>query len=903
MKIIDVTLENIKSYEDRTTIPLQGGVNAILGENGSGKSTIQEAIGFTLFDSLPFTYNEFVREGESSGTVEVTIEVDERDGKQQYRVTRSAGYSKYGIARYDSTNEEWVDQDIDSKTKYIDWLCNRFDLADSDELQSLWESCIGVPQTRFLSDFAQTSGARTTTFDELLNIDAYEESWKQLKRAPDHIEAERGRVRDTIQELKGEVQSLPDKRDEKSQLETKIEELAGEISSVEADLAEATSRYEELEAIQERISDLKQKIEQQNQAIDAKESSLETARSELDDAQEAANQCEAARDRHELYLEAKTRQEELKGKLDELEALRDERKTKDAELGQLEVQREALEEQVAKYQAATEGLEEHEAQKQRYEELDDRITELEASEDTVGRLRDDIQAVDTEAREDLADLRATVATIDEIEAEAAEVTDATELRSQIGDKKAEIKALEAEKDELREKLDRLENADADAPCPTCGKPMDATHRLDTIEERETRLDEAQAEQETIRSELTELEERLDEAEAVEDRVAKLDMYRSKASDLREDLRDHSEKRTAAREEIASLLEAIDELPSLRADLESLEDAKEAFYNAQAQVTEYEDKPDELEAVEESIESLEADLEQLDTEIATFGDIESELETVEETLETTEDDYQQFERNEQTANKLDTRKEAVDNLESEFEALEDDLQQLTADLETQTEAFDQDEFDTLDEQIDELTEEVHTLSATQSEKEKTLDKVADKVEALEDKLEERNAKIETLRELAADQQFATWVRENVREAGPKMRDVITDRIGRRADTIFRSIRGRKAEQLEWTSDYDIVVVDADVRKSFSTLSGGEKMAAALAVRLAILEQISGLGIAFLDEPTANLDQDKKANLVSQLNKLDTFEQLTVISHDSTFDTMTDYSITIEKPDQSSAVMGD
>ena len=82
-----------------------------------------------------------------------------------------------------------------------------------------------------------------------------------------------------------------------------------------------------------------------------------------------------------------------------------------------------------------------------------------------------------------------------------------------------------------------------------------------------------------------------------------------------------------------------------------------------------------------------------------------------------------------------------------------------------------------------------------------------------------------------------------------------------------------------------------------------MAAALAVRLAILEQISGLGVAFLDEPTANLDQDKKANLVSQLNKLDTFEQLTVISHDATFDSMTDYSITIEKPDQSSAVLGD
>ena len=903
MKIIEVTLENIKSYEDRTTIPLQDGVNAILGENGSGKSTIQEAIGFALFDSLPFRYNEFVREGESSGTVEVTIEIDSTDGVQRYRATRSAGYSKYGIARYDSTADEWVDQDIDSKSEYIKWLCTRFDLADGDELQSLWESCIGVPQTRFLSDFAQTSGNRTTTFDELLNIDAYEESWKRLKGAPKHIQAERDRVRDTIQELKGEVQSLPDKRDEQSQLEAEIEELATEISAVKADLAEVTTRYEELDEIQEQISDLKQEIEQQEQAIAAKESSLETAQKELDNAQEAADKCEAARDGHEKYLEAKARQEELKEDLDKLEALRDERQTKDAKLGQLEVQQEALQEQVAKYQTATEKLDEYAEQKERYEELENRINELETDQDTVDRLRNDIQSVDSEARDDIESLRATIETIDDIEVEAAAVADATELRSQIGDEKAKIKALEAEIDDLQEKTERLKNTGADAPCPTCGKPMDTGHRTDMIEERETRLAEAKEEQETTRSELTELQELLDTAEAVEARVAKLDMYRSRASELREDLREHSEKRTAAREEIVSLVEAINELPRLRADLESLEDAKESFYNAKAQANEYEDAPDELADIEESIDSLESDIEQLDTEIAAFSDIEAELETVEEILTTNEEEYQQFERNEQTANKLDERTEAVDNLKSELETLEADLKQLSEDLETQTEVFDQDEFDTLDEQIDELKGDVHGLSAKQSEKENTLAKVADEVETLEDKLEERDAKIETLRELAADQQFATWVRENVREAGPKMRDVITDRIGRRADTIFRSIRGRKAEQLEWTSDYDIIVVDADVRKSFSTLSGGEKMAAALAVRLAILEQISGLGIAFLDEPTANLDQDKKANLVSQLNKLDTFEQLTVISHDATFDSMTDYSITIEKPDQSSAVLGD
>ena len=164
-------------------------------------------------------------------------------------------------------------------------------------------------------------------------------------------------------------------------------------------------------------------------------------------------------------------------------------------------------------------------------------------------------------------------------------------------------------------------------------------------------------------------------------------------------------------------------------------------------------------------------------------------------------------------------------------------------------------------------------------------------------------VHRLKELAADQRFATWIRENVRAAGPKMRDVITDRIGERANQLFRTIRGQPAETLEWTSDYEIVVSDAGVRKSFETLSGGEQMAAALAVRLAILEQLSGIGVAFLDEPTANLDAEKKANLVEQLDRLDAFEQLTVISHDTTFETMTDYAVTVTKDRQTTEVSVD
>ncbi len=61
-----------------------------------------------------------------------------------------------------------------------------------------------------------------------------------------------------------------------------------------------------------------------------------------------------------------------------------------------------------------------------------------------------------------------------------------------------------------------------------------------------------------------------------------------------------------------------------------------------------------------------------------------------------------------------------------------------------------------------------------------------------------------------------------------------------------------------------------------------MAAALAVRLGAMRLLSNLRFAFLDEPTAHLDQARRANLGDQVQRLQGFDQLVVISHDDTFD---------------------
>ena len=70
-----------------------------------------------------------------------------------------------------------------------------------------------------------------------------------------------------------------------------------------------------------------------------------------------------------------------------------------------------------------------------------------------------------------------------------------------------------------------------------------------------------------------------------------------------------------------------------------------------------------------------------------------------------------------------------------------------------------------------------------------------------------------------------------------------------------------------------------------------MAAALAVRLALLKELSDINIAFFDEPTTNMDEERRRNLALQLGRLRDFHQLFVISHDDSFEGFTDQQINL------------
>ncbi len=137
----------------------------------------------------------------------------------------------------------------------------------------------------------------------------------------------------------------------------------------------------------------------------------------------------------------------------------------------------------------------------------------------------------------------------------------------------------------------------------------------------------------------------------------------------------------------------------------------------------------------------------------------------------------------------------------------------------------------------------------------------------------------------------FIRDTLKEAAPRVARNYVYHVSLEANMMFREITGNAELTLKWGEDYAIMLEEDGYERPFQSLSGGEQMAAALSVRLALLKQLTDIRIAFFDEPTTNMDAERRENLAMQISRITHFDQLFVISHDETFDSYVDNVVAV------------
>jgi exonuclease SbcC len=216
---------------------------------------------------------------------------------------------------------------------------------------------------------------------------------------------------------------------------------------------------------------------------------------------------------------------------------------------------------------------------------------------------------------------------------------------------------------------------------------------------------------------------------------------------------------------------------------------------------------------------------------------------------------------------------------------------------------------------EMTEsQISELEHERSKLDNASGRLSNELKGLKEKQEETTTEIEKLNQNAEDlrqqesqlkqsrslERLLSLLREAINITGPQITRLVLSNLSHAASELYRQILDDYSLSLQWQEDYEIVVHAAGHNHTFEELSGGEQVAAALAVRLAMLKELLHFDLAFLDEPTQNLDGQKRENLASQVRDLRGFTQLFVISHDDTFERYLQNIISINKTRSISSV---
>ncbi len=347
------------------------------------------------------------------------------------------------------------------------------------------------------------------------------------------------------------------------------------------------------------------------------------------------------------------------------------------------------------------------------------------------------------------------------------------------------------------------------------------------------------------------------------------------------------------DELATLSGAGVALRDVEAELAALGDPRHEVAGLQGQARERAPLEARTAALAAEVETASARLAQVEEALKPFALVDAEQRAIEDELERTRAGHTRHLRFEHAAALLREREDALAVAQAEARTAEMSRTRIANAHAKMRATFDDVELERATAASAALGVERGTvterLRTAQRESEALTADIARGESLLEDLRAARDER-ETLVDL---EKMLQQFRDTIKEAGPNIMKALLRQISTEANRIFGEILGDRSAQLAWENDYEVVLRRDGKDRAFAQLSGGEQMSAALAVRLALLRGLTRLDIAFFDEPTQNMDGERRGNLADQIRRVRGFDQLIVISHDDTFEQGLDNVVHLEK----------
>jgi len=427
----------------------------------------------------------------------------------------------------------------------------------------------------------------------------------------------------------------------------------------------------------------------------------------------------------------------------------------------------------------------------------------------------------------------------------------------------------------------------------------AQERLAEVEDAIARLEDERAQiEEWLRSapgeeSIAEAQTLFKRSDDADKQLRELAPRQAELRRARERLGEAEADSAAQQEAIGLLADAPGQAQAAEVELASLGDPRGEIAVLQATARERPQLETSVADLVGRVAALDEQVAALDTALLPYSQVDDEQRALEEELERTQPAHTRYLQHEQVAARLPACERAMATATAERDRADAVRGAAVGAHAAAAARFDAAELRDVLARCDALRAERATLNERLrrcKEDGEELRREIARVEALLDDLAAARQERAALEEL---ERMLQQFRDTIKEAGPHIMKAVLRQISTEANRIFGEVIGDRSAQLSWESDYEIVLRRDGRERTFAQLSGGEQMSAALAVRLALLRRLTRLDIAFFDEPTQNMDDDRRGNLAEQIRRVRGFDQLIVISHDDTFEQGLDNVIHLEK----------
>jgi DNA repair protein SbcC/Rad50 len=874
-----VELENIKSHE-KAVFDFERGSTAITGENGAGKTTIIEAIAWALFDTLDYKKDDFVRRGAKRGRARVTFEssADERD----YVVHRDTGAGFYVFDPVLGTRV------VEKKEEVMRFLWQHLGVEPGTDLESLFKQAIGVPQGTFTAVFLATPAERKATFDALLKVEEYRRSAEELLKTTRYLDMRISDVNVNIARAQGEIARIEAVENEHRNFQEQAAELSSKVEELRSCVTRKLEEVKALDQAESMLASLLADLEKCRNERSRAELVLVQRETELKQAQKAAETIETVKADHDRHIEALDRQKELERERGEREKLR---------IGCTKVES-AISAVLADRKHLTRDLESIQRSHTAIESLKQLVHDQERLERDVERLRADVNKLDAACTklksldEQLQRLRESYRANSEQLTEARTKGIGAERMTELENRDSELLRELASLQAALERDERFQTEIQNGLCPILSEKCLNLKEGQTLEMFVTsQFGELKTKISLLENEKVNITTALTTSREAAKYLAQITVLEARAAEI-------GNEGTLLKNERAELQKVADGMSTAKEELERIENELKALDNPRSKISILENEArregdilEQLSAIEKNLERLESERRINAEQLEAYKDLDQHLAETNDVRDKTTDAYRMFLANESLAKTIAERHARFDESKRELDAAIARLSQSEAVYTEAGKGYDRDRHLSERASLVELQRRHAETNATYEaakKREAELSAELDQLISVRNSMQHEFREKERLEKVA---EVTDFIRVTLREAAPLVARNYVYHVSVEANQLFREISGSAECTLKWTEDYGIVMEEDGFERPFQSLSGGEQMAAALSVRLALLKQLSDIRIAFFDEPTTNMDRERRENLAQQIGQIRHFEQLFVISHDDTFDGYMDHELKI------------